>query len=118
MASDMDEWLRDLAPPEEDDELEAVEVAEAPPDAEDVGGLDLMDDLRGQFVGDEDVVEVEDERRERRGLNLNVSLQQLNLGLGLLPWQQFVLSLLLFLDIAVIGVLFLVMLGRVVIPAG
>lgn len=35
---------------------------------------------------------------------------------GLQPWQQFVLALLLFLDVAVIGLLILVMLGRVVIP--
>jgi hypothetical protein len=30
---------------------------------------------------------------------------------GLLPWQRFVLALLLFLDVAVVGFLFLVMLG-------
>ena len=35
---------------------------------------------------------------------------------GLLPWQVFFLSVLMFLDVAVIGMLFLVMLGRVVLP--
>lgn len=35
---------------------------------------------------------------------------------GLLPWQIFFLSVLMFLDVAVIGMLFLVMLGRVVLP--
>ncbi len=32
--------------------------------------------------------------------------------MGLRPWQRFVLALLFFLDVAVIGVLVLVMLGR------
>ncbi len=32
--------------------------------------------------------------------------------MGLRPWQRFVLALLLFLDVAVIGFLVLVMLGR------
>lgn len=41
-------------------------------------------------------------QEEKRGFSL--------LG-GLLPWQRFVLALLLFLDVAVVGFLFLVMLG-------
>jgi hypothetical protein len=35
---------------------------------------------------------------------------------GLRPWQQLVLSVLLFLDVGIIGLLFLVMLGRIVLP--
>lgn len=35
---------------------------------------------------------------------------------GLRPWQRFVLALLLFLNVAIIGLLFLTMLGRIVIP--
>lgn len=36
--------------------------------------------------------------------------------LGMLPWQIAILSVFLFLDIAVIGLLFLAMLGRISIP--
>ncbi|MEA3310520.1 MAG: hypothetical protein U9Q70_13580 [Chloroflexota bacterium] len=35
------------------------------------------------------------------------------LELGLLPWQKFVLSVLLFLDVVLIGALFLLVLGSV-----
>lgn len=35
---------------------------------------------------------------------------------GLRAWQRFILALFLFLDVAVIGLLFLTMLGRIVIP--
>jgi len=39
-----------------------------------------------------------------------------DLTLGLLSWQRFFLSVLLFLDVAIIGLLFLVMLGSIAIP--
>lgn len=35
-----------------------------------------------------------------------------NASSGLLPWQRFVLALLLFLDVTVVGFLFLLILGR------
>ena len=35
---------------------------------------------------------------------------------GMVPWQLAVLSILLFLDIVVIGLLFLIMLGRIALP--
>jgi len=65
---------------------------------------DLMDALRSQVEADEleDAVEA---AKPKRGISLRLP--------GLLPWQQFVLALLLLLDVIVIGLLFLVMLGRV-----
>jgi len=65
---------------------------------------DLMDALRGQVEADEleDAIEA---TTPKRRLSLRLP--------GLLPWQQFVLALLLLLDVIVIGLLFLVMLGRV-----
>lgn len=39
-----------------------------------------------------------------------------NLSLGILPWQRLFLSVLLFLDVGIIGLLFLVMLGSISIP--
>ncbi|MCD4738540.1 MAG: hypothetical protein K8R89_04700 [Anaerolineae bacterium] len=48
------------------------------------------------------------ELREKRSDDLATWL---GIGLGLLPWQRFVLAVLLFLDVALIGGLFLVVLG-------
>ena len=78
---------------------EPVEPAQAPEtDAE------LMDALRSQVEADEleDAIEA---AKPKRRISLRLP--------GLLPWQQFVLALLLLLDVIVIGLLFLVMLGRV-----
>ncbi len=65
---------------------------------------DLMDALRSQVEADEleDAIEA---TKPKRSISLRLP--------GLLPWQQFVLALLLLLDVIVIGLLFLVMLGRV-----
>ncbi len=48
------------------------------------------------------------ELREKRR---DDSATRSGLGLGLLPWQRFVLSVLLFLNVSLIGGLFLVVLG-------
>jgi len=69
---------------------------------------DLVQELRSQVVVD-DTLAVSEEAvvlSDHRG----------GVFIGLQPWQQFVLALLLFLDVAVIGLLVLVMLGRVAIP--
>jgi hypothetical protein len=68
---------------------------------------DLMVVLRDQVAAGaaEEGVKVED------GASRSFSLRTL----GLLPWQQLVLTVLLFLDVVVIGLLILVMLGRVAI---
>jgi hypothetical protein len=69
---------------------------------------DMMADLRSQ-VTDEEIIPPSSAKRGR-------SRTHSRYVFGLLPWQVFFLSLLMFLDVAVIGMLFLVMLGRVVMP--
>ncbi len=96
----------------EDEEATArPEPAEEPEEA----GLDLMADLRSQMDVPEVAAPTAAElarpkaRRQPRSSG--------GMELSLLPWQQFVLSVLLFLDVTIIGLLFLVMLGRIAIPA-
>lgn len=130
--SDIPDWLVELAAQGSDDDQEAedrdddvldfassespvhtpetevaetmLEVASAPVEPPPETDADPMDVLRSQVEADEleDALEPVKPRR-RIGLRLP----------GLLPWQQFVLALLLLLDVIVIGLLFLVMLGRV-----
>jgi len=124
MSSDMPDWLAGLvsAPEDEDDDqpLTAAaqpQVAAAPPQAAaspsqatarpQVGAFedeDMMADLRSQVAVEEPVPAPSARRTRSRYI------------FGLLPWQVFFLSVLMFLDVAVIGMLFLVMLGRVVLP--
>jgi hypothetical protein len=136
--SDIPDWLVDLAAQRDDDdedELPAQEPEpEAPPawesreigltdaqaplrpgeragvggraDVDDDEDLDVMSALRSQVESEEEAAR--EAEREKRSFDFSVP--------GLVPWQQFVLSILLFMDIAVIGLLFLVMLGRVAIP--
>lgn len=68
---------------------------------------DLMDSLRSQVEAVDDDEMFED-AQPTRSIALRIP--------GLLPWQQFVLAVLLFLDIGVIGFIFLVMLGRISFP--
>ena len=70
--------------------------------------LGLMDDLRSQMDA-EDIITPADEvsRASRRRASLEF---------GMLAWQRFFLSVLLFLDVAIVGLLFLIILGRIVIP--
>jgi hypothetical protein len=69
----------------------------------------LMDELRSQMEPlpeDEPKEEVEEEVRPTMPMSFA----------GMVPWQLAVLSVLIFLDIAVIGMLFLTILGRISIP--
>ncbi len=81
---------------------EAVEESTAT----DTANLDegaLIDVLRSQVEADETAADVvPTSSGKRTGFHIP----------GLLPWQQLVLAALLLLDIIVIGLLFLVMLGR------
>ena len=133
--SDIPDWLVELASPGSDDDQEAeerdddvfdfassepliytpepepaeamfevspapVEPAAQPPETD----AELMDALRSQVEADE-LADAMDPAKPKRSISLRLP--------GLLPWQQFVLALLLLLDVIVIGLLFLVMLGRV-----
>ena len=124
MSSDMPDWLADLvsAPEDEDDDQPLTAAARpqasvvqpqavAPPQATAVQPQTtpfkdeaLMADLRSQVVVDEPAPAPSTRRTRSRYI------------FGLLPWQIFFLTVLMFLDVTVIGMLFLVMLGRVVIP--
>jgi hypothetical protein len=64
----------------------------------------MVEDIREQFIQDNEVFEREELVRSDRPF------------LGLQPWQRFVLALLLFLDIAVCGLMGLTVLGRVNLP--
>lgn len=113
--SDMPDWLAELAPMDEDEEAsEAAPASPAPapqsspapaPPSEDVEP-DPMDDLRGQFEELED--DTEEDMDAGEGFILQVG--------GLAPWQLFFLSVLLFLDVAIVGLMFMFMLGRMVLP--
>jgi hypothetical protein len=137
--SDIPEWLRELAdeseyeePLEGDlsaddggaepvvggDSVDAVARASEPevtpfepqeeirPQTSDQDDLALMEELRSQVDAEED------EEIEPASPSLSFSLDDVLIE-GLEPVQQFVLAVLLFLDVVVIGLLFLVMLGRI-----
>jgi hypothetical protein len=119
MSSDMPDWLAGLvSTPEDEDAGQPLPVAARPqvgvapsqataaaPQAAPFEGADLMADLRSQVAVEEESRLTPATRRTRS-----------RYVFGLLPWQVFFLTVLMFLDVAVIGMLFLVMLGRVVIP--
>ncbi len=134
--SDIPDWLVELAAQGgQDEEEETVNGSELPQDdfsesfdfvsenelvvaPEDAAPLteeeqaeepeaDLMAALRSQVEAD---VAQADAVAEKPGRSFGLRLP------GLLPWQQLVLAILLLLDVVVIGLLFLVMLGRVSIP--
>jgi hypothetical protein len=137
--SDIPDWLRELADESEYEEplegdlsaddvrtepvvgeasVDAVDRASEPevtpsePQAEiqsqasDQDDLELMEELRSQVDAEED------EDTDSPSPGLSFSLDDVLIG-GLEPVQQFVLAVLLFLDVLVIGLLFLVMLGRI-----
>ncbi|MGC9346936.1 MAG: hypothetical protein ACP5JG_02255 [Anaerolineae bacterium] len=103
-----DEFLTDVqaSPADEYEEPEPTTFSEATPTTGEPEDDDLMAALRSQV----DFEEVEEEPAEKRSFSINLAIP------GLQPWQQLVLSVLLFLDILVVGLLFLVILGRVGIP--
>jgi hypothetical protein len=80
---------------------------QAPAVADDAEDDDLMAALRTQAERVE-AVQAPESRRTKSALDFRVA--------GLQPWQQLVLAILVFLDAGIIGLLFLVMLGRVAIP--
>ena len=92
-------YTPEVEPAESTFEVTPAPVVQAPET-----DADLMDALRSQVEADEleDAIEA---TKPKRSISLRLP--------GLLPWQQFVLALLLLLDVIVIGLLFLVMLGRV-----
>lgn len=118
MSGDMPDWLAGLvSAPEDEDEDQPLtaaawpqasavqsQVAAPQPQVSVFEAEDMMADLRSQ-VAEEVPAQTS---RSRRSRSRKV--------FGLLPWQIFLLSLFMFLDVAVIGMLFLVMLGRVVLP--
>ena len=125
--SDIPDWLVELAAQRDDEDAEDDAASDVPPDEGSVwadetaldapfededkvpqapADLDegsLIQSLRSQVEGDE----------AEAALTLSAQERAPSRFLGLLPWQQFVLALLLLLDVAVIGLLFLVMLGKV-----
>lgn len=139
MSSDMPDWLAGLvSAPEDEDEDQPLTAAVAPPQARAAQPQvatpqpqartvqpqvtppssqttarptasvfeeeDLMAGLRSQVAAAEPTPAPATRRRRSRYV------------FGLLPSQIFFLSVLMFLDVAVIGLLFLVMLGRIVLP--
>ena len=110
-------WLIELAESAEGDEggetpnQEPIQVTDQLPES---GFLEepvtLMDELRSQVV--EEPVPDETVLEEPK----NEILMKPIAFAGMVPWQIAVLSVLLFFDIAVIGMLFLAMLGRISIP--
>jgi len=64
----------------------------------------MVEELREQFVQDSDAFEREQEQHAKQPF------------LGLQPWQRCVLAFLLFLVVAVCGVMGLTMLGRIALP--
>ncbi len=121
MSSDMPDWLRDLSKgiTNADEDMSMEPELEAEPEPELPAAPDPMADLRSQMGGDEfesveampEPVRAAPRPRRRRGGSGNKRN-----ALGLLPWQGFFLSVLLFFDIAFVGLLFLVMLQRIAIP--
>ena len=81
----------------------ADEIQPTPREPDDLG---LMEQLRSQ------VDSGQEEESESPSPGPSFSLDDVLIG-GLEPVQQFVLAVLLFLDILVIGLLFLVILGRI-----
>lgn len=93
---DLPDWLRELTPQETDDAGTAATTPgwlhEVPPEAP-------------AAPPEPAAPRTSRRRRSRRSAT----------G-GLQPWQRFVLALLLFLNVAIIGLLLLTMLGRIAIP--
>jgi len=102
-------WLVELAESAENEDAD-----QTPDQLPESGFLEepvtLMDELRSQVETEPmPEEELQDEPAPEK------PKKQISFA-GLLPWQQAFLSVLLFLDIVVIGLLFLAMLGRIAIP--
>ncbi len=105
MGEELPDWLRDIAPDDEEDDEFSI-ITEGVPD--DVSDDDLMDSLRTE-LDEADEASSEPEARQIG----SSALERMDFVRILLPWQRFVLSVFLFLDVLVIGLLFLTMLGRI-----
>ncbi len=104
MNEELPDWLRDIAPEDDEDDLDILG-----PDmvVEEESSEDLMTSLRTGLQGsdaDEEADAVSTSRRSGGGAGIFDFL---------FPWQRFILSVFLFLDILVIGLLFLTVLGRI-----
>ncbi len=112
MSEDFPDWLRDLAPEDaEDDDIPSPAslgasslAAEEDESATENDDWDMLGDIRGEIESEEAAAE---ETVSRRKSSRRIA--------GLLPWQRFVLALLAFFDIAFVGFIFLVILGRIAI---
>lgn len=115
MSEDLPDWLRDIAPRDaEDDDGPAQEpsapvtsspVADENERAVEGGDWDMLGDLREGMEAEAAVSEEDPTSRRKSSRRIA----------GLLPWQRFVLALLAFFDIAFVGFIFLVILGRIAI---
>ena len=135
--SDIPDWLVELAAQRDDNEeedevtLDAVEaeviqddqeewdfLRSAPPAVEETSTVAPA--YAGDEVDDGEVIDALRSQAEADAVAADAldaapkSTSGRRIG-GLLPWQQAVLAILLLLDIAVIGFLFLVILGKIVI---
>jgi|YNPBryantNP2012_1023418.scaffolds.fasta_scaffold61641_1 hypothetical protein len=102
--ADVPDWLKELqAPPTREELMRSAPLPEvqAPGEVSSEGG-GLLEGLREQAV--------QADREQRRAAR---RAQATGLR-GLAPWQRFVLALLLFLDVALLGCMCLVMTQRVV----
>ncbi len=64
----------------------------------------MVEDLRERYIQKSEEIERDEELQARRPF------------LGLEPWQRFVLALLLFLDVAIVGLMALAIAGRLPLP--
>ncbi len=109
MSEDIPDWLQELSPFGGEEAAPSQEPPEPESAAqEEVNVEPAVDDLR-QMVAMEESPPREKSRPRQR------SRDRRSDG-GMLPWQRLVLAVLLFLDVAVVGMMFLIMLGRMVIP--
>lgn len=110
MSSGMPDWLAELAAQSEDS---GDVVGQLAPDSGAVGDIGDLDDLRTQiessdtFAVDEDSGDLEQPRSSSRK-----GKKRGRVSKGLLAMQRFVLSVLLFFNVAVIGFIFMIILGR------
>lgn len=121
--TEIPDWLKNLQgpppedvfeePPPEPSQLEPAEPDEPadqvePPEGEgsfSTGGT-LLDSLREQAITEEEMDRMEERQKPRGGLAGAI--------LAFAPWQRFVLSLLIFAVVTLLGMMCLVMTGRIV----
>jgi hypothetical protein len=65
----------------------------------------MFDDMRGQMIQEDEPLELEEERHPIVQMMEKIE-----------PWQRLVLAGLIFLDVAVCGIIVLVVTGRIALP--